>query len=99
MTNGQIRYENVGLFRVRIWVTTICGVVSLSVAVFAAEQKGHGVPCDEIPISSPGDWHEIVAPADSDSLSMLADQMRGNFEKLRTWQGIYSVRLRGKRPS
>ena len=99
MSDRWMRYVNAVIRSRRIFVVAVCGLAFLSGTAFAAEQKGHGTSFDEVPISSPKDWHKIVAPADLDSLSMLADQMRGNFEKLRTWQGVYSVHLREYLPS
>ncbi len=38
-------------------------------------------------------WNEVDRPGKLDVLTMLANQTKGNYEKIRTWEGLYKVHL------
>jgi len=50
----------------------------------------------DVPVDLPGDsdWHPVPQSSVPAILQMLADQSNGNYERIRTWQGICRVDLR-----
>ena len=59
-----------------------------------AQEERERASSGEAFLAVPDDWEEVASSARITVLNMIADQTQGNYEKLRTWKGVYGVRLR-----
>lgn len=57
------------------------------------EPPGTSASIDKTGDAIPTDWDVLSSSVTVDVLRALADQTRGNYEKIRTWKGSYDVRL------
>lgn len=71
----------------------VCTLVSFLGNALAEEKSSQALSGEGF-LSAPKDWRELVLPARIKALDMVVDQTKGNYEKLRTWQGTYRVHLK-----
>jgi hypothetical protein len=74
-------------------VIAICGMVVFAGHGLGQEEKGRP-PSGKGFAVAPEDWKELAPPARPEVLQRIAEQTRGNHEKIRTWQGTYACRVR-----